>query len=69
VSITAPPRQGGSLTSPSLYWRLRAACHHLLPGVVRFYDTSSLSRLVENQGPTVDQCTDEPGRATVSAHA
>src|SRR5438128_7420168 len=51
--ITAPARDRSSLTSQNLYWRLRAACYHLVPGVVRFYDTSSLSRLVEDQGLTV----------------
>ena len=41
--ITAPARDGTSLTSQNLYWRLRAACYHLVPGVVRFYDTRTPS--------------------------
>jgi SAM-dependent methyltransferase len=40
--ITAPARDSTSLTSQNLYWRLRAACYQLVPGVVRFYDTNSL---------------------------
>jgi SAM-dependent methyltransferase len=47
--ITAPARSSTSLTSQNLYWRLRAACYHLVPGVVRFYDTNSLPRLVRTK--------------------
>jgi hypothetical protein len=67
--ITAPVRDGTSLTSQNLYWRLRAACYHHVPGVVRFYDTSSLPRLVEDHGLTVVECTGEPGRVSVLARA
>jgi SAM-dependent methyltransferase len=67
--ITAPTRDSGSLTSQNLYWRLRAACYHHVPGVVRFYDTSSLPRLVEDQRLTVVECTGEPGRTSVLARA
>ena len=67
--ITAPARDGTSRTSQNLYWRLRAACYHLVPGVVRFYDTNSLTRLVEDQGLTVVECNGEPGRVTVLARA
>jgi hypothetical protein len=45
------------------------ACYHLVPGVVRFYDTNSLPALVEDQGLTVVQCNGEPGRVTVLARA
>jgi len=69
VLVTAPARDGTPLTSQNLYWRLRAACYHLVPGVVRFYDTSSLSRLAEDQGLTVVECKGEPGRASVVARA
>ena len=31
--ITAPARDGASITSQNLYWRLRAACYHRVPGV------------------------------------
>jgi hypothetical protein len=51
--ITAPARDSTSRMSQNLYWRLRAAYYHLVPGVVRFYDTNSLTRLVEDQGLTV----------------
>src|ERR687898_2765339 len=34
--ITAPVRDSTPLTSPNLYWRLPAACYHLVPGVIRF---------------------------------
>ena len=67
--ITAPARDGTPLTSQNLYWRLRAACYHLVPGVVRFYDTSSLPHLVEDQGLTVVECNGEPGRVCVLARA
>jgi SAM-dependent methyltransferase len=65
--ITAPARDGASITSQNLYWRLRAACYRLVPGVVRFYDTSSLSRLVEDQDMTVVDCHAERGRVSVLA--
>ena len=65
--ITAPARDDTALAAPNLYWRLRAACYHLVPGVVRFYDSSSLPRLVESQGLTVVACTAEPGRVSVLA--
>ena len=68
VLVTAPSRDGTPLTSQNLYWRLRAACYHLVPGVVRFYDTNSLPRLVEDQGLTVE-CKGRPGRASVLARA
>ncbi len=67
--ITAPARDRTSLTSQNLYWRLRAACYHLVPGVVRFYDTTSLPRLVEDQGLTVVECNGAPGRVSVLARA
>jgi SAM-dependent methyltransferase len=67
--ITAPARDSMSITSQNLYWRLRTACYLRVPGVVRFYDTSSLPRLVEDQGLTVVECEGEPGRVSVLAHA
>ena len=67
--ITAPSRDSTPLTSQNLYWRLRAACYHLVPGVVRFYDTDSLSRLVQDQGLTVVEGRGEPGRVSVLARA
>jgi SAM-dependent methyltransferase len=67
--ITAPVRDGRSLTSPGLYWRLRAACYHRVPGIVRFYDTSTLPRLVEDEGLTLVACNGEPGRVSVLARA
>ena len=67
--ITAPARDSRSLTTPNLYWRLRTACFVRVPGVVRFYDTNSLPRLVENQGLTVVECNREPGRVSALARA
>ena len=69
VLITAPSGDRTSITSQNLYWRLRSSCYHLLPGVVRFYDTSSLPRLVEAEGLTVVECIGEPGRVSVLAAA
>jgi hypothetical protein len=40
-----------------------------VPGAVSFYDTSSLLRLVEDQGLIVVECKGEPGRVSVLAHA
>jgi SAM-dependent methyltransferase len=67
--ITAPARDRTPRTSQHLYWRLRATCYHLVPGVVRFYDADSLTRLVQDQGLTVVQCKAEPGRVSVLARA
>ena len=67
--ITAPVRDATSLRSQSRYWRLRGACYHRVPGAVRFYDTSSLPPLVEEQGLTVVECTSEPGCVSVLARA
>jgi SAM-dependent methyltransferase len=58
--ITAPARDSTPLKSQNLYWRLRAACYQLVPGVVRFYDTNSLPLLVQDQGLTVVECTGGP---------
>ena len=67
--ITAPVRDATSLRSQSFYWRLRGACYHRVPGAVRFYDTSSLAPLVEEQGLTVVECNSEPGRVSLLARA
>jgi SAM-dependent methyltransferase len=67
--ITAPARDSTPRTSQNLYWRLRAACCQLVPGVVRFYDTNSLPGLVEDQGLTVVGCTGGPGHVRVLARA
>jgi SAM-dependent methyltransferase len=67
--ITAPARDSTSLRSQNLYWRLRAACYQRVPGVVRFYDTNSLPRLVEDQGLTVVECHRGPGHVSVLARA
>lgn len=67
--IVAPARDGKPPTSQKLYWRLRAACYHRLPGVVCFYDANSLPRLVEDQGLTVVECIGEPGAVRVLARA
>src|SRR5262245_1480293 len=67
--ITAPARDGTPLTSQNPYWRLRAACYHRVPGVVRFYDPNSLPRLVEDQGLTVVECNGRPGSVSLLARA
>ena len=67
--ITAPARDSTPRTSQGLYWRLRAACYLLVPGVVRFYDANSLTRLVQDQGLTVVECTVEPGRVSALARS
>jgi SAM-dependent methyltransferase len=67
--ITAPARDGASLTTQAWYWRMRAAVYHLVPGVVRFHDTASLPRLVEDQGLRIVECDGEPGRVSVLARA
>ena len=67
--ITAPTRGSTPRTSQNMYWRLRAACYLLVPGVIRCYDTNSLPRLVEDQGLTVVECNGEPGRVSVLARS
>ena len=67
--ITAPARDTTSLTSQNLYWRLRTACYLFVPGVVRFYEPSSLAQLVEDQGLTVVERGGEAGRVSVLARA
>jgi SAM-dependent methyltransferase len=67
--VIAPTRDRVSLTSQNLYWRLRTAFYVRVPGVVRFYDTDSLPRLVEDQGLTVVECDGEAGRVRVLARA
>lgn len=65
--IIAPAR-GGALPK-NLYWRLRAVCYQRVPGLVRFYDTGSLPRLVEDQGLTVIECQGDGKRVSVLARA
>jgi SAM-dependent methyltransferase len=61
--ITAPARDSTSLTSQNLYWRLRAACYQLVPGVVRFYDTNSLPPSPRRgPGPASRNRPPKPGR-------
>jgi SAM-dependent methyltransferase len=67
--LTAPTRDSTSLTSQSLYWRLRSACYLCVPGVVRFHDAGSVVRLLEEQGLRVVECDVDPGRVSVLARA
>lgn len=69
VLIIAPVRDRTSTASPNLYWRLRAAFYQRVPGAVRFYDTNSLPRLVEDQGLTLVESRREQNRVSVLAHA
>jgi len=68
--ITAPALDGTPLEAQNqrLYWRLRTACYQRLPGVVRFYDTTTLPRLVEDQGLTVVECNGRHSSVSVLAH-
>ena len=65
--ITAPTRDGAPLASRSPYWRIRAAFYERVPGVVCFFDTNSLPRLVEDEGMTVVKFQHEGRRVTVLA--
>lgn len=65
--ITAPVRDLRSPTSQNRYWRLRARLYTRVPGIVRFYDSDSLPRLVEGEGLAVVECRAEPGRVHVLA--
>ncbi len=67
--ITAPAREPASPTTSNLYWRLRTVFYVRVPGVVRFYDTTSLCRLVQDRGLTVVECHRGPGRVSVLARA
>jgi len=65
--ITAPNGDSTSSTGQNLYWRLRTACYVHVPGIVRFYDTNTLPRLIEDQGLTILECNSDPGRVSVLA--
>ena len=65
--LTAPTRTSTSPTTQNAYWRLRAACYRSVPGMVRFYEPGSLRRLAKDQGLTIVECKDDPGRVTVLA--
>ena len=65
--IVAPAFDGTPLTSPNLYWTLRAICAHRVPGVVRFYDTNSLPGLLDQQCLTVLECNRQSHSVTVLA--
>jgi SAM-dependent methyltransferase len=67
--ITAPDRDATPLRSSNLCWRLRAASYHLVPGVIRFYDTSSLRHLVEDHDLTIVECKAERHQVSVLARA
>lgn len=62
------PVCGGALPE-KLYWRLRAVCFQRVPGLVRFYDTDSLPRLLEDQGLTAIECKGDGTRLSVLAGA
>jgi SAM-dependent methyltransferase len=67
--LTAPARDRGSVTSQSLYWRMRTACCLHVPGLVRFHDTESLGHLLHEHGLTVVRWEAEPGRVGALARA
>ncbi len=67
--IVAPTGNSKSLMHRNLYWRLRATFFRLIPGLVRFYDTDSLHRLIEKQQMTVVDCGSDPNRVRILARA
>jgi SAM-dependent methyltransferase len=67
--ITAPSRDSTPLTTGNLYWRLRAKGFHLVPGVIRFYDTRSLGQLIEDKGLTIVETNDEGRGVSMMARA
>jgi SAM-dependent methyltransferase len=67
--IVAPSLDGAPSTFPNRYHRLRAACYRRVPGIVRFSDTGSLARLVEDQGLHVVEGDAEPGLVRALARA
>ena len=67
--ITAPARDRLPRGPQNLYWRLRAAFYTYVPGLARFYDTRSLTRLIEGQGLTIVESKGEPSRVSALARA
>lgn len=67
--IAAPARGATPLKSSNIYWRVRAACLHRVPGVVRFYNTDSLPQLLEQHDLTVVELDRESHSVTVMAQA
>jgi SAM-dependent methyltransferase len=67
--IAAPVRCSTPLSEPNTYWRVRAALYQGVPGVVRFYSTDSLARLVESGGFSLVGCRREQSRVIATARA
>lgn len=68
--IRAPVRwSGASSVRRSAYYRLRAAFYTRVPGLVDFYDSDSLRRLVESAGLSVVTCTSSGSSVAVLARA
>ena len=65
--ITAPTRPATPLGSSNMYWRVRAACVHRVPGVIGFYDPDSLTQLLSQQGLTVVEHSRQSHSVTVTA--
>jgi hypothetical protein len=64
--LLGPARDLVPLTTPTLYWRVRALLART-PGVVHFFDDATLAALVESAGLTVVDAAIMPGNATVLA--
>ena len=62
-----PQRLG--LDVQAAHERVHELCFQRVPGLVRFYDTDSLPRLVEVQGLTVIECKGDGKRVSVLARA
>jgi SAM-dependent methyltransferase len=64
--LLGPARDVACLTTPTLYWRVRALVART-PGVVHFFDDATLAALVESAGLTVVDTPAVPSNATVLA--
>lgn len=66
--ISAPVRAHAPTSSQGAYWRVRGALYQRMPGLVRFYDATSLVELVRGAGFRVLDRREEPTRITLLAH-
>jgi len=66
--LRGPAREMASLTTPTLYWRVRALAA-LTPGVVHFFDDATLAQFVESAGLAVVDAAILPGGVSVLAHS
>lgn len=64
--LLGPARQSAPVTKPTLYWRVRTLVART-PGVVNFFDETTIAALVNSTGLTVVDATPVPGGASVLA--